>query len=77
MPSTRGSASRRRPGGTRATGRERRDRILQLIRERPGITVPDLAKELNVDAPPIYRVIRKLQAEGTITKDGKTLRMAR
>jgi transposase-like protein len=73
---TASTSSRRRPGGTRSMGAERRARILELVRENPGITVRDVSKELGVDPPPIYRVVRKLQAEGVITKEGTSLRLA-
>ena len=62
--------------GTRAIGAQRREHVLTLIGERPGITVPDISGELGVDAPPLYRVVRKLQSEGLITKQGKELRLA-
>jgi hypothetical protein len=68
--------TRRRPGGTQATGAERRARVLELVKERPGITVPEIAGEIGVDPPPIYRVIRKLQAEGVVKKEGKSLALA-
>jgi outer membrane biosynthesis protein TonB len=70
-----GAAVRRQPGGTQKAGAERRERMLDLIRERPGITVPDLSEALEVDAPSLYRVVRKLQSDGTIAKDGKSLRL--
>jgi len=70
------SASRRRAGGTQATGRERRERVLALVGQRPGITVPDLSRELGVDAPSLYRVVRKLVSDGVIVKEGKQLRSA-
>jgi Winged helix-turn-helix DNA-binding len=72
----RAASSRSRPGGTRATGAERRARILELVTERPGISVPEIGKELGVDPPPLYRVVRKLQAEGLIEKEGSALRRA-
>ena len=37
--------------------------------------MPELSEALNVDAPSLYRVVRKLQSDGTITKDGKNLRI--
>jgi hypothetical protein len=64
-----------KPGGTRAKGAERRDHIVALIRERPGITVPDISQELGLEPPPVYRVIRKLQAAGVVVKEGKNLRV--
>jgi Mn-dependent DtxR family transcriptional regulator len=68
--------SRRRPGGTQATGAERRARVLALIEQRPGISVPEIAGDIGVDAPPIYRVVRKLQAESIVIKKGKGLELA-
>jgi transposase-like protein len=70
-----GRDSQRRPGGTRATGVERRERVLTLIRERPGITVSEISKEMGVAAPPLYRVVRKLQSDGLVTKEGTSLRL--
>jgi outer membrane biosynthesis protein TonB len=70
-----GAAVRRQPGGTQKAGAQRRERMLDLIRERPGITVPELSEALDVDAPSLYRVVRKLQSDGTVAKDGKSLRL--
>jgi len=70
-----GAAVRRQPGGTQKAGAERRERMLALIRDTPGITVPELSEALSVDAPSLYRVVRKLQSDGTIVKDGKALRL--
>jgi Winged helix-turn-helix DNA-binding len=67
------ASSRRAPRGTKAVGAHRRARVLELIEARPGIAVPDIARELAVDPPPLYRVVRKLQAEGRVKKDGKGL----
>jgi transposase-like protein len=71
--SRRSPAGRRRAGGTRATGAERRERVLALISDRPGITVSEMSRELGVDAPQLYRVVRKLQAERLIKKQGLNL----
>ena len=68
-----GASSRSRPGGTQATGRERRARVLELIREQPGITVPELSRLIGVEPPSVYRIVRRLQREGTVTKQGKAL----
>jgi outer membrane biosynthesis protein TonB len=72
---TKGAAVRRQPGGTQKAGAERRERMLGLIRDRPGITVPELSEALEVDAPSLYRVVRKLQSDGIVAKDGKSLRL--
>jgi Winged helix-turn-helix DNA-binding len=67
---------RRRPGGTQATGEERRARVLALIEQKPGITVREISSDIGVDPPPIYRVVRKLQADGLIKKEGTALTLA-
>ena len=46
------------------------------MRERPGITVAELATELDVDATGLYGVVRRLQSKGQISKDGLHLRPA-
>lgn len=64
----RAAAPRRsRPGGRRA-------QLLELVRATPGITVPQLGETLGVDSTGLYRVVRTLQAEGLIAKDGAHLR---
>jgi len=51
----------------------RQQEVLRLIRDRPGITVKDIATELDVDATNLYRHVRKLQQDGLITKHGTAL----
>ena len=63
-------SARRR--GAAAPGERQRD-VLRLVRERPGITVADLASELGVDATGLYGVVRRLQSKGQIRKDGTRL----
>ena len=64
-------AAPRRP---RAGGR--REQVLKLVTERPGITVPEIGKALKVDPTGLYRYAKQLEADGTITKDGTKLRLA-
>lgn len=61
---------------TKAIGAQRRLDVLALIRERPGLTVAQLSERLAVDRTGLYRVIRRLEAEGLVRKDGATLRPA-
>jgi DNA primase len=72
-PKPRRASSRRTDVSTKAVGAERRARILELIEQRPGITVPDLSRELGVDPPPLYRAVRKLQSDAVVRKEGKSL----
>jgi hypothetical protein len=73
------SSSRRKtkasgPRRPRAGGR--REQVLKLITERPGITVPEIGKALKVDPTGLYRYAKQLEADGTITKDGTKLHLA-
>jgi hypothetical protein len=81
---TSGTSTRQRPGRASSSsttkhqaGRHRQSRrqqdVLRLIQDRPGITVKDIATELDVDATNLYRHVRKLQQDGLITKHGTAL----
>ena len=69
--STRGSAGNSRAGSSR-TSRRQQD-VLRLVKQRPGITVSEIAKELGVDATGLYRPVHKLEQDGAIIKRGVTL----
>jgi hypothetical protein len=66
---TRGStgAKRGRPrgGGTRAA------QALALVRDRPGITIPELAEAMEIQQNYLYRVMPGLAEEGKVTKSGR------
>jgi hypothetical protein len=75
-------ASSRR-SSTRRTARSRRTAVapgsrqqdvLRLVGERPGISVPELGKELGVDPTGLYQIVRRLEGRGAIRKDGRELR---
>jgi hypothetical protein len=74
-PTTRRSAAtaERR---TRARRSQRREQVLELVTQRPGITVSELGKELNVDPTSLYRVVNGLHRDEQITKTGRELRPA-
>jgi hypothetical protein len=65
--STSGGAKRGRPkgGGTRAA------QALQLVRDRPGITIPELAEAMEIQQNYLYRVMPGLAEEGKVTKSGR------
>ena len=56
-----------------APGQRQQD-VLRLVNERPGITVAELAQQVSVDATGLYGIVRRLQTNGQITKDGTGLR---
>jgi hypothetical protein len=77
-----GSGGRRRSGGTRrgSTGRRRgRPRgsgtraiqAFELVKANPGITISELADNMNIKANYLYRVLPTLQSEGKVKKDGR------
>ena len=58
---------RGRPRGSGGTSK----RALDVIRQNPGITVTELARELKMRHPNyLYRVLPQLQAQGAVRKDG-------
>jgi hypothetical protein len=61
----------RQPGGSRS--KNRTEQVATLVAERPGITVKDIGAELGADPTSLYRVIRRLESDGRLKKDGKGL----
>jgi septal ring factor EnvC (AmiA/AmiB activator) len=66
------SSAPRRRGRTS----KRRDQVLKLITDRPGISVPEIGKSLKVDPTGLYRYVKQLEADGAITKNGTELHPA-
>ena len=65
-PAAAATAPRRRSGGgTRA------NQALELVRSRPGITIPDIAKELGIEPNYLYRVMPKLVDDGQVSREGQ------
>ncbi len=75
--STNGTPTRRRT--TRAAGRPRGRRggntranqALALVREKPGITIPQIAEALKIEPNYLYRVMPKLVEDGQVKRDGQ------
>ena len=74
-------ATRRKPAGTprrrrrrSSSGTSRRDQVLTLVKERPGITVPEIGTILKVDPTGLYRVVRGLESEGAVKKEGRAIK---
>jgi hypothetical protein len=62
--------------GQKATGArsgQRSDDVLRLVGQQPGITTREVGARLGVDASGLYRVTRKLTADGRLRKDGPQL----
>ena len=77
-------SGRRRSAGARSssgggTGRRGRPRgsgtrskqALELVRTRPGISIPEMAEEMGIQQNYLYRVLPGLAEEGKVTKSGR------
>jgi hypothetical protein len=69
-PRQRGPRRRSGPVGRRA------EQVMDAVRTRPGITVPEIGQQLGIDYTGLYRVVRQLEKEGRLRKDGKELQLA-
>jgi hypothetical protein len=71
--STRRRSSGRRPGRPRGrrSGGTRATQALELVRQRPGITIPEIAENLKIEPNYLYRVMPRLVADGQVTRDGQ------
>ena len=79
---TRGSGTGTRRGGAAAgagTGRRGRPRgsgtrskqALELVRTRPGISIPEMAEAMGIQQNYLYRVLPGLQKDGLVRKEGR------
>jgi len=66
------TATRRagRPRGRRG-GNTRGNQALALVQERPGITIPEMAKAMDIEPNYLYRVMPKLVEDGQVKRDGQ------
>jgi Mn-dependent DtxR family transcriptional regulator len=76
-PSGRSRSTRRRrtasAGGGRTRSNGRRDQLLAMVKERPGITVREVGTELGVDPTSLYRIVHRLEQDGALQKRGREL----
>jgi hypothetical protein len=59
-----------RPRGRRA-GNTRATQALELVRSKPGITIPEIAQSLKIEPNYLYRVMPKLVEDGQVKRDGQ------
>jgi hypothetical protein len=59
-----------RPRGRRG-GNTRANQALELVRNRPGITIPQIAESLKIEPNYLYRVMPKLVSDGSVKRDGQ------
>src|SRR5829696_5422099 len=79
--STAASPRRARAGRPKGSGTGRRGRprgsgtrsnqALELVKSRPGITIPELAEAMGIKQNYLYRVMPGLAEEGKVTKSGR------
>jgi hypothetical protein len=63
----------RRPGRPRGRrgGNTRANQALELVRNKPGITIPQIAEALKIEPNYLYRVMPKLVSDGQVKRDGQ------
>jgi hypothetical protein len=59
-----------RRGRPRGTG-TRANQALDLVRDRPGITIPEMAQAMGIQQNYLYRVLPGLAEEGKVVKSGR------
>jgi hypothetical protein len=62
-----GSGRRGRPRGSGTRGKQ----ALELVRARPGVTIPELAEQMGIQQNYLYRVLPGLQKDGMVRKEGR------
>jgi hypothetical protein len=62
---TRGRRGRPKGSGTRGA------EALALVRQNPGITIPEIAEKMGIKQNYLYRVLPGLAADGLVVKDGR------
>jgi CRP-like cAMP-binding protein len=67
--SSRGTGTGRR-GRPRGSG-TRSKQALELVRTRPGITIPEIAEAIGIQQNYLYRVLPSLQKDGLVRKEGR------
>lgn len=63
----------RRPGRPRGRrgGNTRANQALELVKGKPGITIPQIAEALKIEPNYLYRVMPKLVADGQVKRQGQ------
>ena len=69
----RAGPARRGPGRPRGRrgGNTRSAQALELVRTKPGITIPELASTMKIEPNYLYRVMPKLTSDGLVKRDGQ------
>jgi hypothetical protein len=70
VPTRKRSASPRRRGRPKGSG-TRGVEALALVKEQPGITIPEIAAKMGIKQNYLYRVLPGLADDGLVVKDGR------
>jgi sugar-specific transcriptional regulator TrmB len=78
-PAKRAARASRRNGSTPGTGRrgrpkgsgQRAQQALELVRTKPGITIPEMAEAMGIKQNYLYRVVPDLAKQGLVSKSGR------
>jgi hypothetical protein len=62
-----GTGRRGRPRGSGTRSKQ----ALELVRSRPGITIPEIAQAMGIQQNYLYRVLPSLQKDGMVRKEGR------
>jgi sugar-specific transcriptional regulator TrmB len=70
------TAAKRNGSGTGKRGRpkgsgQRATQALELVKSKPGITIPELAESMGIKQNYLYRVMPDLAEQGLVTKSGR------
>jgi hypothetical protein len=69
-PTTKSSNGRKHRGRPRGSG-NRSAQALALVQAKPGITIPEMAKEIGITPNYLYRVLPELAQDGKVKKQDK------
>ncbi len=69
-PKKRRSAASGRRGRPRGSGK-RSKQALRLVTNNPGVTIPEIAKNIGIKQNYLYRVLPTLEKEGFVVKKGR------
>jgi CRP-like cAMP-binding protein len=61
------ASGRGRPRGSGSRGNE----ALELVKQRPGITIPEMAEQMGIKQNYLYRVLPGLAQDGLVEKRGR------
>lgn len=56
---------------TRRGGNTRTNQALELVRNQPGITIPEIAQSMKIQPNYLYRVLPRLASDGQVKRDGQ------